>query len=403
MPAQPAYRADVAPFSGEIAGLLYDGLQPPRSATLRLEAGVVTDISNINDITDTGDVGSRDLTTTSEPLIVPGFVDLHNHGGAGGGFPNGTVEECIEAALYHRQRGTTTLWASLVSAPGAELIAQTKLLAGLAEQGLIAGIHMEGPFISACRCGAQNPAHIIDGDPQLFADVIDAGRGFLKAITFAPETPNVDALFELCASHNIIASLGHTDADFTTMAEAIARGRAVGATVTATHLFNAMPQIHHRDPGAVAALLSAGARGEAGLEVIGDGVHLDDGTVDMVYNIAPDRAFAITDAMAAAGKADGSYVLGALDVTVSDGVARLTDGGAIAGGTSTLAEQFARRVARESSIEEASAFVTRNAAAIAGVPGTISRGDDGNLVVFSRLGDQTPALTIAAGCAYYPK
>ena len=125
--------------------------------------------------------------------------------------------------------------------------------------------------------------------------------------------------------------------------------------------------------------------------------------VDMVYNIAPDRAFAITDAMAAAGKADGSYVLGALDVTVSDGVARLTDGGAIAGGTSTLAEQFARRVARESSIEEASAFVTRNAAAIAGVPGTISRGDDGNLVVFSRLGDQTPALTIAAGCAYYPK
>lgn len=402
MPAQPAYRADVAPFSGEIAGLLYDGLQPPRRATLRLDAGVVTGISNISDITDTGDVEDRDLTTTSEPLIVPGFVDLHNHGGVGGGFPNGTVEECIEAALYHRQRGTTTLWASLVSAPGAELIAQTKLLAGLAEQGLIAGIHMEGPFISACRCGAQVPAHIIDGDPQLFADVIDAGRGFLKAITLAPETSNSDALFELCAKHNIVASLGHTDADFTTMAEAIARGRAVGATVTATHLFNAMPQIHHRDSGAVAALLSAGARGEAGLEVIGDGVHLDDGTVDMVYNIAPDRAFAITDAMAAAGKADGSYVLGALDVTVSDGVARLTDGGAIAGGTSTLAEQFARRVARESSIEEASAFVTRNAAAIAGVPGTISRGDEANLVVFSRRGDQVPALTIAAGCAYYP-
>ena len=81
----------------------------------------------------------------------------------------------------------------------------------------------------------------------------------------------------------------------------------------------------------------------------------------------------------------------------------MTDGGAIAGGTSTLAEQFARRVARGSSIEEASAFVTRNAAVIAGVPGTISRGDDGNLVVFSRLGDQAPALTIAAGCAYYPK
>lgn len=135
MPAQPAYRADVAPYSGEIAGLLYDGLQSPRRATLRLDAGVVTDISNISDNTDTGDVEDRDLTAMSEPLIVPGFVDLHNHGGAGGGFPNGTVEECIEAALYHRQRGTTTLWASLVSAPGTELIAQTGLLAGLAEQG----------------------------------------------------------------------------------------------------------------------------------------------------------------------------------------------------------------------------------------------------------------------------
>src|SRR5699024_11665508 len=116
------------------------------------------------------------------------------------------------------------------------------------------------------------------------------------------------------------------------MAKDMSRGMALCAPAQATHLYNAMPQIQHRDPGAVAALLSAGARVEAGLEVIGDGVHLDDGTVDMVYNIAPDRAFAITDAMAAAGKADGSYVLGALDVTVSDGVARLTDGGAIAGG-----------------------------------------------------------------------
>src|SRR5699024_10036332 len=123
---------------------------------------------------------------------------------------------------------------------------------------------------------------------------------------------------------------------------------------------------------------------------------------DMVYNIAPDKAFAITDAMAAAGKSDGSYVLGALDVTVSDGVARLTDGGAIAGGTSTLAEQFARRVARRPSIEEASAFVTRNAATIAGVSGTIDRGAPADLVVFSHAGDQVPALTIAAGCAYYP-
>ena len=387
-PANPAAPRGTDAFSGEITGLLYDGLQPPRPATVYIDAGVISSIA---------EGSSQSAKDWQGSLIVPGFVDVHKHGGAGGGFPTGTVEECVEAALYHRQHGTTTLWASLVSAPGAELIAQIELLASLAEHRLVAGIHMEGPFISAARCGAQNPANIIDGDPQLFADAIAAGRGHLKAITFAPETANSDQLFELCARHNVIASLGHTNADFETMADAIARGRALDATVTATHLFNGMPQIHHRDPSATAALLSAGARGDIGLEVIGDGVHLDDGTVDMVINAAPGHAYAITDAMAAAGKSDGDYVLGALDVTVTNGVARLTEGGAIAGGTSTLAEQFARRLARGASIAESSAFVTGNAARIAGVAGTIECGDTADVVVFAKRGDAVPQMTIAGG------
>ena len=393
MTASPQSPTSAEIFSGEITGLLYDGVNPPRPATVTLNKGVITSIADdMEAFIESGQV----------PLIVPGFIDVHNHGGAGGGFPTGTVEECIDAALYHRERGSTTLWASLVSAPAAELVAQTELLAGIAEQGIIDGIHMEGPFISACRCGAQNPANIIGGDPELFAEVIAAGNGYVKSITFAPETPNSDQLFELCATHKVVASLGHTDADFATMDEAIRRGRAIGATVTATHLFNAMPQIHHRDPGSAAALISAGAQGDIGLEVIGDGTHLDDGTVDMVFNAAPHNAFAITDAMAAAGKADGSYVLGALDVTVSDGVARLTEGGAIAGGTSTLAEQFARRVARGVSIEDASAFVTGNVAKFAGESGAIRIGDVADLGVFAKVGDSVPTMTIAAGRAMQP-
>ena len=383
MTVQPPSPTPAELFTGDISGLFYDGETTPRPATVTVRDGVITNIA------DDGDKGSAE--SWDGPVIVPGFIDLHNHGGAGGGFPTGTVGECTDAALYHRERGSTTLWASMVSAPGAELVAQAELLAGLAEQGLIDGIHMEGPFISACRCGAQNP------------EVIAAGRGYLKSITFAPETANSDEIFKLCAEHGIVASLGHTDADFATMADGIERGRAIGATVTATHLFNAMPQIHHRDPGAAAALISAGAHRDIGLEVIADGVHLDDGTVDMVLNAAPHNAFAITDAMAAAGKPDGEYVLGALGVTVVDGVARLTDGGAIAGGTSTLAEQFARRVNRGASIEQASAFVTGNAAKIAGKTGTLRVGDHADLVVFAKCGDATPEVSIVAGRAMHPR
>lgn len=389
-------------FSGDVTGLFYDGVNLPRPATLTLINGVLDTVVDAVDATEFDESAGAEW---HGPLIVPGFIDVHNHGGAGGGFPTGTAEECIDAAMYHRARGSTTLWASLVSAPGDELVAQTSMLASLAQQGYIAGIHMEGPFISSARCGAQNPANIIDGDPDMFAEVISAGEGYLKSITFAPETAHVDQLFALCAQHGVIASLGHTNADFDTMAAAISRGREIGATVTATHLFNAMPQIHHRAPGAAAAVISAGARGEIGLEVIADGTHLDDGAVDMVINAAPHNSFGITDAMAAAGKADGDYVLGALDVTVADGVARLTNGGAIAGGTSTLAEQFSRRMTRGASIRQASAFVTGNVARVMGMGelATVITGKPADLVVFANGGDSLPELTIAAGRALYPR
>ncbi|WP_224400127.1 N-acetylglucosamine-6-phosphate deacetylase [Corynebacterium poyangense] len=310
------------------------------------------------------------------PYLIPGFVDLHNHGGDGGAFPTGTLEECRRAAMYHRKHGSTTLLASLVSAAGDHLVAQTALLADLADEGLIAGIHMEGPFIAECRCGAQDPAAIIPGDPELFSEVIKAGRGYLKQITFAPETDNAVALLDLCAEHGVIASLGHTDADFTTTTAVIAAAAARGVTVTATHLFNAMPQLHHRNPGPIAALMESAGRGVAGLEIIADGVHLSDDTVAFL-DTATDHAFLITDAMEAAGKPDGQYILGSLDVTVSHGVARLTPGtGAIAGGTSTIASQVSRHWQRGWSLDHVVAMSSMRAATILGVtpPGLVIGG-----------------------------
>ncbi|SDR96110.1 N-acetylglucosamine-6-phosphate deacetylase [Corynebacterium timonense] len=301
---------------------------------------------------------------------VPGFVDLHNHGGNLGAFPTGTDKECVAAAEFHHRAGTTTLLASLVSATRDEACRQSAVLARLVRRGLIAGIHMEGPFVSPAKCGAQDPACVIPGDPEYLRAVIDAADGALAAITLAPETANFEELTDICAAEDIIIGLGHTSADYDTTCAAIDYASSRGATVTATHLFNAMPPLNHRAPGPVGALVNASRRGAVSVELIADGVHLHDATVDAVLS---DNAFAVSDAMEAAGMPDGSYRLGHLDVTVSGGVARIATG-SIAGGTSTLAEQFARFAGRHGG-PQAVRFTSTNAARVLGRGTPGDRGD----------------------------
>ncbi|WPF65840.1 MULTISPECIES: N-acetylglucosamine-6-phosphate deacetylase [unclassified Corynebacterium] len=276
--------------------------------------------------------------------VIPGLVDLHNHGGFRGAFPTGSAEECLRAVRFHRAQGTTTMLASLVSGTERELSRQVGVLRELVEQGELQGIHLEGPFINAARCGAQAPSRIQPGDPDMLRRLVAASKSTVRQITFAPETARARELVEVCAEYGIIASLGHTDASAEEVRGILAYARDRGVTVTATHLFNGMPPLHHRAPGPVAALIEAAARGEAWVELIADGVHLSDATVDMVTAAAPEHALAVTDAMEAAGMPDGEYQLGPLRVEVREAVARLrTEGGepgVIAGGTSTLARQF---------------------------------------------------------------
>ena len=327
------------------------------------------------------------------PLITPGFVDLHNHGGAGGAFPTGDTEQCRAAATFHRTHGTLALLASLVSQTEAEITRQLDALAPLFTEGLIAGVHLEGPFLNVSRKGAQSPDRIQSGDPEMLQRIIDHSAGAVRQLTLAPETDNARELIDICARNNIIVSFGHTDADFATAAELTTYAAGTGATVTATHLFNAMPPLHHRAPGAAAAFLEAAGRGQMYVELIGDGVHLDDGTVDMVTTLAPSRAFAVTDAIEAAGLDDGDYILGPLEVVVAQGTARLrtSDGspGAIAGGTSTMAEQFLR-FGRRHGFVAAAKFTSTNAAEVLGET-TLSQGIrpgvPANLVVLNRRGE----------------
>ncbi len=314
--------------------------------------------------------------------IVPGFVDLHNHGGAGGSFPTGTPEQARAAALFHRRNGTTTLLASMVSATPTALIHQVRALIPLCEEGLLHGFHLEGPYLNACRCGAQNPERIYPGNPHDLERIIHAGAGWVRSITIAPETENLDALLDLCAQHGVICSFGHTDADFELTQASVGKALDRGLTVTATHLFNAMPALHHRAPGAAGALLAAANRGQIHVELIADGVHLHDRMVDLV----PRNALFVTDAMEAAGMPDGDYRLGELDVVVDGGVARLRDG-TIAGGTSTLVQQFNHHVSRGMRLIDATTYASTAPAHVLGLPAHgISVGSPLNLVVLDSGG-----------------
>lgn len=278
-------------------------------------------------------------------LLLPGLVDLHCHGGGGASFPDaGDPRELLTAVHEHRRHGTTSLVASLVTADPPTLRSRIADLAQLAADGEIAAIHLEGPFISVERRGAQNPEHITSGDADLVRELAQIAGGALATMTVAPEAEGADAVIEALAEVGALPSLGHTDGTSTQMTRAIELARTElrrehgrSALATATHLFNGMRPIHHRDPGPALAALDAAARGELVVEVIADGIHLDARTVAHVFSIAAENAVVlVTDAMAAAGMPDGQYRLGALDVTVDAGVATLTGGTSIAGGTAHL-------------------------------------------------------------------
>lgn len=285
--------------------------------------------------------------------LLPGLVDVHCHGGGGESFPNAeTAEQAMVSVLEHRRFGTTSLVASCVTAAPEVLRARTRVLAGLCEDGELAGIHFEGPFVSVERCGAQDPTYIIDPDAALTRELIELGGGHVVTMTIAPEKPGItgdDGVNAALIEGGALPSFGHTDSEAApvraALADAAARiaerleaGKPVRAPrSTATHLFNGMRPMHHRTPGPVPEFLAAAQRGECVLEMIGDGVHLSPAIVlDMFETLGRDNVVLVTDAMAAAGMADGDYVLGSQPVTVAGGVARLTEGGAIAGGTAHL-------------------------------------------------------------------
>lgn len=317
---------------------LVDGLVVP-DVLLEVAGERIVGVRPVGGNEPTGEV------TAVRGTMLPAYVDLHCHGGGGASFTALDPDATAAAARHHHRRGSTTVVASLVTASATDLERQVSLLAELADDGVIDGIHLEGPWLAVTRCGAHDPALLRDPDRREVERLLELGRGHVRHVTLAPERHEALDLVAWLTEAGVHAAIGHTAATYAQVRSAVDAGADL-----ATHLFNGMDPWHHRTPGAVPALLRAAAEGEVVLELIADGVHLADETVATVVElVGADRVALVSDAMAAAGVGDGRHVLGGRPVVVAGGVARVDLGpgespGPLAGGTSHVADLVARAV-----------------------------------------------------------
>jgi len=294
-------------------------------------------------------------------VVTTTFTDLHCHGASGVAFDDGPEGAIREAIDFHGDHGTGRMLLSLVSAPVPRLATRlAEISAVLPSFAEAAGIHAEGPFLAPGRRGAHDAAALTDPTPRAVETLLEAADGRLRSITIAPELPGaIDAIDRLTAA-GVVVAVGHTDADYDQAAEAFDHGASL-----LTHAFNAMRPFLHREPGPIGAAID---RDHVVLEGIADGHHIHDSALRLLFAAAPGRIALVTDAMSATGCADGDFVIGELDVTVSGGVPYLAGTTTLAGSTLTLDEAVRRSVRAGIPVAQAVAAVTTVPAALLGEP-----------------------------------
>ena len=285
----------------------------------------------IADERDTGlHTGTRVRFKADGLHVLPGFVDVHVHGGGGHDAMSGNPDDIQGMGRFHARHGTTALAPTTGTAPKDTILNATRSIGEAMNRpprgARIVGAHIEGPFINPAWAGAQNPAHIVDIDMQFVQQL--AATGAVKLMTFAPELPGGGELTQELIRHGIVPVMGHTGATWTQTVEAADMG-----VVQATHTYNAMLGLHHREPGALGRIL---VDNRIQGQLIADNIHVHPGAMDLLWRCkGPLGVMLITDAIRAVGLPEGEYDFGRLPVTVKDGACRLPDG-TLAGSIATM-------------------------------------------------------------------
>ncbi|WP_309118185.1 N-acetylglucosamine-6-phosphate deacetylase [Paenibacillus sp.] len=262
-------------------------------------------------------------------IVIPGFVDVHVHGGAGYHTMKGSYEDLNGMSRFHAAHGTTSFLATTNTDSKEAIVRALRNCADSAERGLegaeMLGIHLEGPYLSAVRAGAQNKSQLCAPNVEELRRFIEVSRGLIRLVTLAPELDGGMEAVETLSKAGIAVSIGHSDATYAQALDAIARGAS-----QTTHHFNGMSPLHHREPGVVGAGLLCK---ELTTELIADGIHVHPAVVKLLFDVkGPDRVCMITDAVSSAGLPDGDYG----DRTMKDGQIWLKDGSSLAGSSLTM-------------------------------------------------------------------
>ncbi|MBT2643514.1 N-acetylglucosamine-6-phosphate deacetylase [Bacillus sp. ISL-41] len=338
-----------------------------------------------------------------DSTIVPGFIDVHIHGAGGADTMDATTEALMTMASVLPEEGTTSFLATTITQEQKAIIKALENAADYIEhynqpgKAEVLGLHLEGPFINELRKGAQPEQHIITPDIEQFMRLQKTSGNNIRLVTLAPEKENGNKLIAYLAKNGVIASVGHSDATYGQMAEAV----KAGATHV-THLFNGMRGMHHRDPGVAGAALLFD---ELKIEMITDGIHVVPEMVDLSIRAkGTDGVILITDSMRAKCLKSGTYDLGGQEVSVADGKALLADG-TLAGSILKMKDALKNMMEFTGiSLEEAVKLASENPARQLKVfdrKGSIASGKDADLVVLDR--NYEVVMSFCRGVASYTR
>src|SRR5580700_7413716 len=379
------------------ANRLYTPKEEIQNPLVFIEDGVISAVSSraqreIPKNATVIDLTKSDLANDSlaDAILVPGFVDIHMHGGAGVDLMRAAPGELPHLNKFLTTHGVTGYFPTTVAAPLDQTCAALERLADAIEtaQGSHAingearplGIHLEGPFLSHKRRGVHPPEYLVEPTLEIFERLWQAARGQVRMMTIAPELPGALEVIAEAARRNVLVSIGHSNAEL----DAARAGVRAGAR-HATHTFNAMRPLDHRDPGILAEVLT-----DAHLtaDIIADGIHVAPEVVQIFLKAKGiENSVLITDATAAAGMPDGTYQLGPLQVEVKDG--KCTMDGKLAGSVLTM-DRAVRNVTQFAawSLRDAVRAASRNAAVAAGLAhGEICQGTEANITVLDAGGE----------------